>query len=101
MHKGPGFYRQEKAKEKLCSDDKKDEDNGLQITRISDLNINKDLDHLVNSLEKDTKIKRNETKIKSEKFAPDTDTNIGKKKKRTYQKWKVKLDFTRSQKKKM
>ena len=30
MHKGPGFYQQDKAKEKLDSDDKKNEDNALQ-----------------------------------------------------------------------
>ena len=37
MHKGPGFYQQDKAKEKLSCDDKEDEDNGLQ--KIDNKNI--------------------------------------------------------------
>ena len=105
MDKGPGFYQQDKAKEKLgASDDKKDEDNGLQKSDNKKITFkdksNKDLDHLVNSLEKDTEIKENETKIRSEKFVPDGDTSFGKKKKRPYQEEKVKIDFTRRKKRK-
>ena len=42
MHQGPGFYQQDKAKEKLSCDDKEDEDNGLQKNdkKISHFNIN-------------------------------------------------------------
>ena len=69
MHKGPGFYQQDKAKEKLDSDDKKNEDNALQKSDNKNIRFkhkpNKDLDHLVNSSEKDTEIKENETKVKS------------------------------------
>ena len=105
MNKGPGFYQQDKAKEKLGSDGNKDEDNGLQKSDNKNITFkhkpNNDLDHLVSSLEKDTEIKENETKTKSEKFVPDADTNIGKKKKRPYQKGKVKLDFTRRKKEKV
>ena len=55
---------------------------------------------MVNSLEKDTEMKENKTKTKSEKFVLDADKNIGKKKKRPYQKGKVKLDFTGRKKRK-
>ena len=100
MDKDPGFYQQDKAKEELASDDKKDENNGLQQSDNKNIRFehepNNFLDHLMNSLEKDTEIKENKTKIKSEKFAPDADKDIGKKKKRPYQKGKIKLDFTRS-----
>ena len=54
----------------------------------------------MNSLEKDTEIKENETKTKSEKFVSDADTNIRKEKKRPYQKGKVKLDVTRRKRRK-
>ena len=104
MHKVPGSYQQDKAKKKLGSNDKKDEDNGLQKSYNENITFkhkpNKDLDHLVNNLEKDTEIKENETKTKSKKFVPDADTNIGKEKKRSYQKGEVKLDFTRRKKRK-
>ena len=42
MHQGPGFYQQDKAKEKLGCDDKKDEEMVFKkmITKISHLNIN-------------------------------------------------------------
>lgn len=81
MDKGPGFYQQDKAKEKLgASDDKKDEDNGLQKSDNKKITFkdksNKDLDHLVNSLEKAIEIQENETKIKSAKFVSNADTNI-------------------------
>ena len=55
---------------------------------------------MVNSLEKDTEMKENKTKTKSQKFVHDADKNIGKKKKRPYQKGKVKLDFTWRKKRK-
>lgn len=87
-----------------ASDDKKNDDNALQKSDNKKITFkdksNKDLDHLVNSLEKDTEIKENETKIKSEKFVPDGDTSIGKKKIRPYQKDKTKLGFTRRKKRK-
>ena len=54
----------------------------------------------MNSLKKDTEIKENKTKTKPEKFVHDADKNIGKKKKRPYQKGKVKLDFTGKKKRK-
>ena len=81
MDKDPGFYQQDKAKEELASDDKKDENNGLQQSDNKNIRFehepNNFLDHLMNSLEKDTEIKENKTKIKSEKFAPDADKDIG------------------------
>ena len=96
MHKGAGFYQQDKANEKLCCDDKKDEDNGLQKNDNKNITFkhkpNKDLDHLVNSLEKGTEMKQNKTNTKSQKFVHGADKNIGKKKKRPYQKVKVKLE---------
>ena len=102
MRKGPGFYQQDKPKQKPRSDYKKDEDNALHKSDNKNLRLkykpNKDLDHLLNSLEKDTEIKGNETKIISAKFAPDADKNIGKKEKRPYQKGKNNLDFTKSKK---
>ena len=88
MHKGPEFCQQDKAKEELSSDDKKD--NGLQQNDSKNIRFkhkpNNVLDSLTvfqiaNSLKKDTEIKGNETKIKSEKFAPNVNKNIGKKKK--------------------
>ena len=86
----PGFYQQDKAEEKLGSDGKKDEDNGLQKSDNKNIRFknkpNKDLDHLVNSLEKDTETKENETKIKSEKFAPDKYRKHRKKEKTTISK---------------
>ena len=104
MHKGPGFYQQDKAKEKLGCDDKKDGDNDLRKNGNTNITFkhkpNKDLDHLVSSLEKDTEMKENKTKTKSEKFVHDADKKIGRKKKRPYQKGKVKLDFTGRKKKK-
>ena len=54
----------------------------------------------MNSLEKDNEMKENKTKTKSEKFVHDADKKIGRKKKRPYQKGKVKLDFTGRKKRK-
>ena len=70
--------------------------NGLQKNDNKNITFkhkpNKDLDHLVNSLEKGTEMKENKTKTKSQKFVHDADKNIRKKKKRPYQKVKVKLE---------
>ena len=64
--KALGFISKIKLRKKLGSDDKKDEDNGLQKSDNKSITFkhkpNKDLDHLVNSLEKDTEIEENETK---------------------------------------
>ena len=69
MDKDPGFYQQDKAKEELASDDKKDENNGLQQSDNKNIRFehepNNVLDHLVNSLEKDPEVKENKTKINS------------------------------------
>ena len=90
MHKGPGFYQQGKAKEKLGSDDEKDKDNGLQRSDNKNITFkhkpNKYLDHLVSNLEKCTEIKENETKTESGKTVPDADTKHRKKEKTTMSK---------------
>ena len=93
MKKGLGLYQEDKAKEKPRSDYRKDEDSDNKNLRFK-YKPNKNLDHLLNSLEKDTKIKENESKMKSAKLTPDADKNIGKTEKRPYQ--KEKNDFTRS-----